>query len=495
MLMAYRNKRFKGVKLFKGVSIYKREDIYEEKTEVYELSEETVLKRKIIIIVGVIVAVVAIVVGIIIFTQDNNTELENTSENISQNDDNQVVVDDIMGMEDMYPTVMKETIDLHSVDLTEYGLTNDNEISIPYPTSLGCAYVVRDYGEDEEQTYLFVTTKDSVMYLNTEFPSSGRLPIEDVHSLKIADLDGEKGEEIVLLANTGGCGGAGIYCNGIYKISNSKIVEMKISDEEPFEVSLEASYTVVFKNEKFDYEERLVCERDSELLFDDAGNPDMSSMYFEEYDSYDGGFYASHEAGIYTNDNGQSSVCFTSWSYLSRSVDEEEVESVVEYSYDSESNQFVITYVRVDICISEDVEETYGSMEEYWDMMADTNGYTYYDINKDGVDEFITHTGSCEADRVYRVYTFVDGKMICAGAFGGWHGTLYEQDKLIIIVSSGATENGTLVTSVTYEIVDDKLVEKGTFEKEFIDDAEWEDYFESLNNSGKVIKVNNLYYR
>lgn len=452
------------------------------------------MKKKIGIIIGVIVAVVAIVVGIIYFTQNDTTEPENPSENILQSDENQVAVDDIIGMEESYPTVMKETIDLHSVDLTEYGLTKDNEISIPYPMSIGCAYVVRDYGEDEEQTYLFVTTEDKVMYLNTEFPSAGRLPVKEVYSLKIADLDGEKGEEIVLLANTGGNGGAGIYCNGIYKISNGRIAEMKISDEKTFEVSLEAPYTVTFKNEKLDYEEKLVCEKDSEALFDDKGNPDMSSMYFEEYGSYDGGFFSPHKVEVYTNDEGQPCVSFTSWSYLSRSFDEEEVESVVEYSYNSETNQFEITYVRVDASIPDDIEEIYGSFEEYWEMMADTNGYTYYDINKDGVDEFITQTGSCEADRVYRVYTFADGKMICAGAFGGWHGELYEQDKSIVIVSSGVTENGTFVKTVTYELVDEELVKKDVFEKEF-DDAEWEDYFENLEKSGKVIKVNNLYYK
>lgn len=432
--------------------------------------------------------------------KDEPVNDDNPSENISQSDENQVAVDDIMGMEESHPTVMKETIDLHSVDLSKYGLTNDYEVSIPYPMSLGCAYVVRDYGKEEEQTYLFVTTKDNVMYFNTEFPSSGRLPLTgeysyETYSLKTADLDGEKGEEIVLLANTGGNGGAGVYCNGIYKIDNGKIVEMKISDEKPFEVTLEAPYTVVFKNEKLDYEEKIVCEWDSEALFDDAGNPDMSSMYFEEYGSYDGGFYSPHETGIYTNDKEQPCVYFTSWSYLSRSVDEEEVESVVEYSYNSETNQFEITYVRLDVYIPEDIEETYGSFEEYWEMLAYTNGYTYYDINKDGVDEFITHTGTCEADRVYRVYTFQNGKMVCAGAFGGWHGTLYEKDKSIIIVSSGATENGMFVTAVTYELDDNEFVKKDVFEKEYTDDAEREAYFENLDKLGEVIEVNNVFYK
>ena len=419
---------------------------------------------------------------------DENTSQEVDEENSSQKiDENQEEAEDIMGMEETFPTVMKETIDLKSIDLKKYGLTGDNDISVPYPTSLGCAYVVRDYGKSEEQTYLFVTTQDKVMYLNTEFPSAGRIPVEQAHSLSTGDLDGEKGEEIVLLANTGGNGGAGIFCNGIYKISNGKITEMEISNEEPFKVSLEAPYTVVFKNEKLDYEEKIVCDSDYESLFDEKGNP--------EADKYDGGFYAPHETGIYTNDEGKPSVYFTSWSYLSRSVDEEEVESVVEYSYNSKTNQFEITYVRLDAYVPDDIEETYGSYEEYWDMMAYMNGYTYYDINKDGVDEFITHVGSCEANRVYRVYTFSEGKMYCAGAFGGWHGTLYESDKTMIIASSGSTENGFYVTSVSYELVDKELVKKNTFEKEFTDEAEWEKYFEDLEKSSNILELNNIYYK
>ncbi len=411
-------------------------------------------------------------------------ESQNVNEKVTSQDKSENVDDETDIMDEITPTVMKETIDLNSVDLKKYGLTDDHEISVPYPTSSGYVYVVRDYGKEEEQTYLFVTTKDKVMYLNTEFPSAGRIPVEEAHSLTTGDLDGKKGEEIVLLANTGGNGGAGIYCNGIYKINNGKIFEMKISDESPFEVTLEAPYTVVFRNKKFNFEEKVVCDTDSESLFDDKGNP--------EADEYDGGFYAPHSGTAYCYDGEESYVNFTSYSYLSRSINNKEVYSSVDYIYDSKTNEFVISDVSV--WVSE-IEDDYQNEDDYLENEGYMNGYTYYDINKDGVDELITQTGTCEADRTYHIYTFANGKMIYAGSFGGWHGTLYSKGKSIIIVSSGATEKGALVTATTYELADNKLVKKDVFEKEFADDAEWEKYFDNLAKSNNVLILDNIYYK
>lgn len=442
------------------------------------------MKKRIGIIIGIIVAVAVIILSVVLFAPDKDTEVNNPSENISQND--------VSEQEKTESTVMKETIDLFSVDLTEYGLTKDIEISVPYPTMLGCAYVVRDYGKAEEQTYLFVTTKDKVMYLNTGFPSAGKMPLTGeysygTYSLQIGDLDGEKGEEIVFLSNTGGNGGAGIYCNGIYKISNGKITAMEINNEEPFTVSLEAPYTVVFKNEKLDYEERIVCDSDYESLFDDNGNP--------EVDEYDGGFYAPHEVEVYLYDEEQQCVCFTSYSYLSRSMNDKEVYSTVNYIYDAKTNQFVIA--EVGVSVQDPVtypNDVFESEEEYLETLTYTNGYTYYDINKDGIDEFITHVGTCEADRVYRVFTFKDGKMYCAGEINAWHANMYEKNNAVVVTSSAGTSEGWFVQAVTYELVDNKLVEKETFEKEYTDETE-SDYISDLDETGKEIKINNIYYR
>ena len=108
--------------------------------------------------------------------------------------------------------------------------------------------------------------------------------------------------------------------------------------------------------------------------------------------------------------------------------------------------------------------DIYETEEEYLESRAYMNGYTYYDINKDGVDELITHTGSCEADRVYMIYTFKNGKMYCAGEVGGWHGAMYATDKKLVVVSAGATMEGSFVSSATYELVGTQLVNKEIFE-------------------------------
>ena len=391
--------------------------------------------------------------------------------------------------------VMKETIDLSSVDLTNYGLTKDAEISVPYPTLLGCVYVVRDHSKSPEHTYLFVTTKDKVMFHDTGFENSGKIYLEkgtdsitESYSLNIIDLDGEKGEEIVLLSDTGGNGGMGIYEHGIYKISNDKIVKMKISNEKPFDITLEAPYTVAFRNEKFDFEKTLVCKSDSESLFDDNGSP--------EHDNYDGGFYPPHSVLIYSSSDEKSTVTFSSYSYLSRSMDDQQVVSDVEYVYDVAKKQFVISDVNVSAREPDYNNDIYQSEEEYFESLSYTNGYIYYDINKDGVDEFITQTGTCEADRVYRIYTFEEGKMYCAGELGGWHGSLHRNNNNeVVVVSTGAAIEGSFVSYTAYKLADNKLIEVKTFEKVLTSDAEYEEFFDDFEKSNKTIKIENLYYR
>ena len=164
------------------------------------------------------------------------------------------------------------------------------------------------------------------------------------------------------------------------------------------------------------------------------------------------------------------------------------VYSSVDYVYDSKTNQFVVSDVSV---WASEVED---DSQDYEDLSY-SNGYTYCDINKDGVDELITHTGTCEADRAYHIYTFADGKMIYAGSFGGWHGSLWTKDKAITVVSTGASLDGTVVISTTYELVNNKLVEKETFEKEFTDEAELDKYSDDFDKSYKELAVDNLYYK
>lgn len=292
------------------------------------------MKKKIGIIVGVVVVIVAIVVGVMFFAPEKEASKEKPSEN-SQTEVGSGNVE-----------TMKDTIDLNKVDLGEYGISDDFEISESYPSSLGSVYLVRDYGAEEEKTYLFVTTKEDVMYTDTQAVSAGRLSVNDTtagtYKLQLADVDGKTGEEIVLLVNTGGNGGKGINCNSIWKINEGKIEAVKINEEEAFDVSLKAPFTVVFKNDALNYVKEFVCKTDSEALFDESGNP-------EDNGEYDGGFYPPHDIEISKNSDGKCIVTFTSWSYLSRSSDND-VESVVKYVFDESKQELVIcdAYVNAD---------------------------------------------------------------------------------------------------------------------------------------------------
>lgn len=52
-------------------------------------------------------------------------------------------------------------------------------------------------------------------------------------------------------------------------------------------------------------------------------------------------------------------------------------------------------------------------------------GYLYYDVDKDGIPELITKTGTCEADYIGTVYYFRNGRVEKAGDFSLSHASLY----------------------------------------------------------------------
>lgn len=49
-----------------------------------------------------------------------------------------------------------------------------------------------------------------------------------------------------------------------------------------------------------------------------------------------------------------------------------------------------------------------------------------YDINKDGINEMFVKVGSCEANYIYFVFTYVNGKVDMLGSFSGGHSSLFE---------------------------------------------------------------------
>ncbi len=71
------------------------------------------------------------------------------------------------------------------------------------------------------------------------------------------------------------------------------------------------------------------------------------------------------------------------------------------------------------------------AFEEYCD-------YYLFDMNNDGVQELIIHTGTCEQDRTYTFYTYKKGETIKLGEANGWHSGLEEsKDGNIAIYSGG----------------------------------------------------------
>lgn len=52
-------------------------------------------------------------------------------------------------------------------------------------------------------------------------------------------------------------------------------------------------------------------------------------------------------------------------------------------------------------------------------------GYLYYDVDKNGIPELITKTGTCEADYTGTIYYFQNGRVEKAGDFSLSHASLY----------------------------------------------------------------------
>ena len=115
------------------------------------------MNKKVGIIIGVVVAVVAIVLGVVFLAPDKDVSVDDPTENIT----------DVMNQDEVADVTEEITpIDLTTVDLSQYGLSTDYEISEAFPTTKGNYYYVCDYGagaENEFEEYRFFTTEEDVM--------------------------------------------------------------------------------------------------------------------------------------------------------------------------------------------------------------------------------------------------------------------------------------------------------------------------------------------
>lgn len=73
------------------------------------------------------------------------------------------------------------------------------------------------------------------------------------------------------------------------------------------------------------------------------------------------------------------------------------------------------------------------------DIRSENGGscsYAMYDLNKDGTEELIVLSGTCEADYQYLFYTIRDdGSVFYLGSVPGGHSCLYESENGIYVVA------------------------------------------------------------
>ena len=90
-------------------------------------------------------------------------------------------------------------------------------------------------------------------------------------------------------------------------------------------------------------------------------------------------------------------------------------------------------------------------------------GYLFYDIDKDGVPELITQTGTCEADYTGTVYFLKDGKVERAGEFVLGHSCLFSDPDHNGVIVSGGHMGWAWVTRVS--LLNGQLAEEQIFEE------------------------------
>jgi hypothetical protein len=454
------------------------------------------MNKKIGIIIGVVVAVVAIVLGVVFLAPDKDASVDNPTENITDvmnQDEVADVTEEITEAEEITeeateesteestkaeeseyipegpgvvdikkPEVMSDTLWLSANVAADHGAWISCEISLPYPTSLGTVYVVKETGRGEEDTFLFVVRQKDVLCANLGLVIPEYASLEDIY-VKTVDLDGEAGEEIILNLFNGGQGGAGGFSSYIYKITKNKLVEMKqpdgVYEGTGFTATLRAPYEIVVTN-KYNDEKCVISAKGNEEhegFFDAKGNPENSGCSLG-CDS----FFTFEPVEL---EDGSYGVRRLQYSYIGSHANcSGYAETVIKYS----ANKKAFEVVSANFYEPNMLEETAGYSE-----------YAYCDINEDGVDEFIIHTGTGEYDRIYNVYTYDDeNRLVYVGAIEGWHATLYDGKKTITMAAQTSGEG----FYYTYEMKNNrlKLVEKG--------DYTLDGNSSTLKNAGKAIE-------
>lgn len=380
-----------------------------------------------------IIAVLLALATLVLAGCQNNEPVneDNPSEQTSQN-----MQEDKLSIEQL--PVMDNTIDLMSIKLSnDTNLTEKYEISVPYPTALGTVYLVREHLIEKSLTHLFVATQDNYMY--ELLPDIGFFSILEygieAYELYTANVDNEPGEEILLMTNTGGNGGRGSWELGVYKITDKGIEEMSFA-EDGYKVTAEKPFKYVITNKFTDLNETVEADKDYAYDFEEDGTPvEGVNEYF-----YSMPWYIRPKD--FDND-GINEIVIREWSSISKETNNETVDYETVYKYDSEKEEFVVSKTEIRVKDSE------------WMYDIDYNGYTYLDINGDGIDEFITHNCIDKDNVTCNVYTFDDRRMIHVGEIPCTNRSFFYYSNGIL------TETGSIAGETwykSYKLVDNKLI-------------------------------------
>lgn len=144
-----------------------------------------------------------------------------------------------------------------------------------------------------------------------------------------------------------------------------------------------------------------------------------------------------------------------------------------------ENEHYLEMYISDFSYILPELEGDYQSSDgntDYEDIISgyDPSQYSYFgyalvDIDGDGGDELIVHTGTCEADRKYIFYTIKDGNSIYLDEINAWHSALYMGEKGLIHVSGEGEMRDYFSITINKE---EERIEKGpveSFNRNFID--------------------------
>lgn len=424
------------------------------------------MNKKIGIIIGVVVAVVAIVLGVVFLTPDKDA-----------------------GNVDYISDYIEKTDDWKTAGLSEYGIDDEVEFSEAFESSAGNVYLIRnmEYNTGDalsvSTTYIAVETDDKIWISQCDTEDGGYVPeLAEGHDVKFADVDGEDGEEVLvtLMHHNHGAPGRGQYATMVWKICDNGIKEIFNGKDldNGFEIQLAEEYTAIVKNSAFNYEKELDCYNDEGLFFDENGSPIPDSNYDSIHPVWE------MDAKDVDGDNENELIC-KQWIYLSESTfHEHDAVTVLKYSSASEVFEVVDAYVQVSakpsyVPFDEIIEngakgnevydvvfDAYKDFETYDGFVCGYASYAFYDIDKNGTDELIIETSTCEADRLYHFYTFDGERIVDVGQINGWHTTLSAKDGRV----EAATGHSMGFMYTVYEFTGESLVQILYEEYEYDDD-------------------------